>query len=58
MEKPNDAYGPENLIRYHTALAFVELLEAEGFISAADREVIYARIARRYGIDKGGIYAA
>lgn len=58
MEKPNDAYGPENLIRYHTALAFVDLLEAEGFISAADREVIYTRIARRYGIDKGSIYAA
>lgn len=58
MEKANDVYGPENLIRYHTALAFVDLLEAEGFIGAVDREAIYARIAQRYGIDKDSIYAA
>lgn len=58
MEKENDVYGPGNLIRYHTALAFVDFLEAEGFISPVDREAIYARIARRYGIDKGSIYAA
>lgn len=58
MEKPNDAYGPENLIRYHTALAFVDLLEVEGFIGAADREVIYALIAQRYGIEKDSIFAA
>ena len=58
MGKANDVYGPENLIRYHTALAFVNLLEAEGFIGAADRETIYVRIAQRYGIDKDSIYAA
>lgn len=48
MEKPNDAYGPENLIRYHTALAFVDHLQAEGFIGMADREAMYALIAQRY----------
>ena len=58
MEKTNDVYGPENLIRYHTALAFVDLLEAEGFIGNADWEAIYALIARRYGIDKDSIFAA
>lgn len=58
MEKANDAYGPENLIRYHTALAFVDLLETEDFISADEREAIYALIARRYGIDKDSIFAA
>ena len=58
MEKTNDVYGPENLIRYHTVLAFVDLLEAEGFIGNADREAIYALIARRYGIDKDSIFAA
>lgn len=47
MEKPNDAYGPENLIRYHTALAFVDHLQAEGFIGMADREAMYALIAQR-----------
>lgn len=50
MEKANDVYGPENLIRYHTALAFVDHLEAEGYIGAAERDAIYARIAKRYGI--------
>ena len=58
MEKANDVYGPENLIRYHTALAFVDLLEAEGFIGVADREAIYALIAQRLGIDKDSIFAA
>ena len=58
MEKANDIYGPENLIRYHTALAFVDLLEEEGFIGAADREAIYALITQRYGIDKDSIFAA
>lgn len=58
MEKANDVYGPENLIRYHTALAFVDLLEAEGFIGADEREAIYALIAQRYGIDKYSIFAA
>ena len=58
MEKANDVYGPENLIRYHTALAFVDHLEAEGFISAAERDAVYTRIAQRYGIDKDSIFAA
>lgn len=58
MEKPNDANGPENLIRYHTALAFVDHLQAEGFIGMADREAMYALIAQRYGIDKDSIFAA
>ena len=58
MEKANDIYGPENLIRYHTALAFVDLLEAEGFIGADEREAIYLLIAQRYGIDKDSIFAA
>ena len=58
MEKADDVYGPENLIRYHTALAFVDLLEAEGFIGADELEAIYALIAQRYGIDKDSIFAA
>ena len=58
MEKTNAAYGHENLIRYHTALAFVDHIQAEGFIGAADREAMYALIAQRYGIDKDSIFAA
>ena len=57
MERTNDVYGTENLIRYHTALAFVDLLEAEDFIGADEREAIYALIAQRYGIDKDSIFA-
>ena len=57
MEKPSDVYGLKNLIQYHTALAFVDHLEAKGFISTVDREAIYALIARRYGIDKDSIFA-
>ena len=57
-KKTNDAYGHENLIRYHTALAFVDHIQAEGFIGAADREAMYALIAQRYGIDKDSIFAA
>ena len=58
MEKTTDAYGHENLIRYHTALAFVDHIQAEGFIGAADREAMYALIAQRYRIDKDSILAA
>lgn len=58
MEKANDVYGPENLIRYHTALAFVDHLEAEGYIGAEERDAIYSRIAQRYRIDKDSIFAA
>lgn len=58
MERANDVYGTDNLIRYHTALAFVDLLEAEDYIGADEREVIYALIAQRYGIDKDSIFDA
>ena len=58
MEKANDAYGHENLIRYHTALAFVDHLQAEGFIGEADRVEMYALISQRYGIEKDSIFAA
>lgn len=54
-----DGYiADENLIRYHTALAFVDHIQAEGFIGAADRKAMYALIAQRYGIDKDSIFAA
>ena len=58
MEKANDVYEPESLIRYHTALAFVDHLLTEGFIGPEDREAMYTLIARRYGIDKDSIFAA
>ena len=32
MEQKPDAYEPDNLLRYHMALSFVDQLEAEGFL--------------------------
>ena len=52
-----DAYSPDNLIRYHTALAFVDHLEAESFLAEGDKAAIYALIAEKYDIEKGSIYA-
>ena len=57
MERRTDAYAPDNLMRYHMALAFVDRLAAEGFLTAADKAAMYALIAERYGIEKGSIYA-
>ena len=58
MEKANDVYGPENLIRYHTALSFVDRLVSEGFLRPADQAEIYTMIARKFGIELDSIFAA
>ena len=61
MEKEDhkpDVYGPENLIRYHTTLSFVDRLVSEGFLRPADRAEIYTMIARKYGIELDSIFAA
>ena len=60
MEKADrkpDVYWPENLIRYHTALSFVDRLVSEGFLKEQDRAVIYTMLARKYGIKFDSIYA-
>ena len=56
-DRKHDVYGPENLIRYHTALSFVDRLVSEGFLRPADRVDIYTMIARKYGIELGSIFA-
>ena len=58
MEKANDVYGPENLIRYHTVLSFVDRLVSEGFLRPSDQAEIYTIIARKYGIELDSIFAA
>ena len=69
-DRKHDVYGPENLIRclckpirnsiirYHTALSFVDRLVSEGFLRPADRAEIYTMIARKYGIELDSIFAA
>lgn len=56
-DRKSDVYGPENLIRYHTALSFVDRLVSEGFLKEQDRAVIYTMLARKYGIKLDSIYA-
>ena len=57
MEQKPDAYSPDNLLRYHMALTFVDQLEAEGFLVSGDKSAMYALIAEKYGIEKSSIFA-
>jgi hypothetical protein len=57
-DRKPDVYGQENLIRYHTALSFVDRLVSEGFLRQADRTEIYTMIARKYGIELDSTFAA
>ena len=57
MEQKPDAYEPDNLLRYHVALSFVDQLEAEGFLASGDKATMYALIAEKFGIEKSSIFA-
>ncbi len=56
--RKSDVYGPENLIRYHMALSFVDRLMSEGFLRPADQAEIYTMIAQKFGIELDSIFAA
>ena len=56
--KNTEVYEPENLMRYHTALSFVDHLVHEGFLKKQDRAVIYTMLAQKYGIELDSIFAA
>ena len=58
MNEASDVYSPDNLMRYHTALAFLDHLEAMGFLDRAEKAEVTALIASRYGIKKDSIYFA
>ena len=58
MNEASDVYSSENMMRYHTALAFVDHLEATGVLDGADKAEVTALIASRYGIKKDSIYFA
>ncbi len=58
MKDTSDAYSSENLMRYHTALAFVDHLEAMGYLDGAEKAKVSVLIASRYGIKKDSIYFA
>lgn len=57
MDQKPDAYEPDNLLRYHVALSFVDQLEAVGFLASGDKAAMYALIAEKFGIEKSSIFA-
>ena len=57
MDQKPDAYEPDNLLRYHVALSFVDQLEAEGSLASGDKAAMYALIAEKYRIEKSSIFA-
>ena len=57
MDQKPVAYEPDNLLRYHVALSFVDQLEAEGFLANGDKAAMYVLIAEKYGIEKSSIFA-
>ena len=57
MEQKPDAYSPDNLLRYHMALSFVDQLEAEGFLASGDKAEMYALIAEKIKKKKSSIFA-
>lgn len=48
----------QNLMDYHIAIAVVDKLVEEGFISKEEARQIYTIIAEIYGINLGSIFAA
>lgn len=52
MEQKPDVYEPDNLLRYHVVLSFVDQLEAEGFLASEDKAAMYALVAEKFGIEK------
>ena len=57
MDQKPYAYEPDNLLRYHVALSFVDQLEVDGFLVSGDKSAMYALIAEKCGIEKSSIFA-
>lgn len=57
MEQKPDTYSPDNLLRYHMALSFVDQLEVDGFLASGDKAAMYALVAEKFGIEKNSIFA-
>ena len=57
MDQKPDVYEPDNLLRYHVALSFVDQLEVDGFLASGDKAAMYELIAEKFGIGKSSIFA-
>ena len=57
VESSSDKYSPDTLIRYHTTLALIDGLVADGLFKQADRQKAYKIINMKYGFSSDSIYA-
>jgi len=57
VESSSDKYSPDTLMRYHTTLALIDGLVADGCFTQADRRKAYTIINRKYGLTSDSIYA-
>ena len=56
-ESSSDKYSPDTLMRYHTTLALIDGLVADGCFTQADRRKAYTIINKKYGLSSDSIYA-
>jgi len=52
-----DCHSAENLMNYHIAVALVDNMAKEGFLSETDKKKLYAALGKRHGIEPDSIYA-
>ena len=57
VESNSDKYSPDTLMWYHTTLALIDGLVADGCFTQADRRKAYTIINRKYGLSSDSIYA-
>ena len=57
VESCSDKYSPDTLMRYHTTLALIDGLVANGCFTQADRQKAYKIINSKYGLSSDSIYA-
>ena len=57
VESSSDKYSPDTLMRYHTTLALIDWLVADGCFTQADRRKAYTIINKKYGLSSDSIYA-
>lgn len=55
-ETAEERYTPENLMRYHTAVAVAEKLQREGLLSDCDTRKIIDAVSRKYGFGRHSIF--
>lgn len=56
-ESSSDKYAPDTMMRYHTTLALIDSLVADGCFTQADRRKAYTIINQKYGLSSDSIFA-